>query len=197
LGQNGADGALEDGPTSEAVGTVTVCVVCHGPKGGGNRALHAPLIGGLDASYVNRQLNLFRTGTRGGTDEDPYGTQMRAIVFAPDDFRTTAEDLGAYFSQLEPEPAPDTVMGDAERGEDLYAVCAACHGPEGRGVAQLQAPGLTRQPDWYIVRQLEHYRDGLRGADPEDTLGMQMAPIVNSLPGDDAFVDIAAYINTL
>jgi cytochrome c oxidase subunit 2 len=196
-GQPGSGGASDDEITAEAVGSVAVCAVCHGATGKGSQALNAPRIGGLDASYITRQLELFRTGTRGGTEKDPYGTQMRAIALALDNFDATAEDLGHYFAELEPAAAPNTVRGDVARGEELYAVCAACHGQDGRGVPELNAPSLIEQSDWYIVRQLEHYRDGLRGSDPQDTLGTQMVPIVNSLPDDDAFDDIVAYINTL
>lgn len=179
--------AAENEVAAEAVGSVAVCAVCHGATGQGNRALDAPRIGGLSAAYITRQLELFRTGARGGTDQDPYGTQMRAITLALDDFSETAEDLGIYFAQLEAPNAPNTITGDTARGEHLYTVCAACHGPDGRGNAQLNAPGLVGQADWYIVRQLEHYRDGLRGSDPNDTLGAQMVPIVKSLPGEDPF----------
>lgn len=195
--QPDSGGATEDEVTAEAVGSVAVCAVCHGATGAGNQALGAPRIGGLRAAYLTRQLELFRTGTRGGTDKDPHGTQMRAIALALDNFDAAAEDLGHYFAGLEPAAAPNTVAGDVARGEELYAVCAACHGPDGQGIVELNAPSLVEQADWYIIRQLEHYRDGLRGSDPNDTLGTQMVPIVNSLPGDDAFVDIAAYINTL
>jgi cytochrome c oxidase subunit 2 len=122
---------------------------------------------------------------------------MRAIAMTLDGGRATLEGLGQHFERLEPPNPPATIMGNAERGRELYVVCAACHGEDGRGIVELNAPNLVGQADWYLIRQLEHYRDGLRGSNPEDTYGMQMIPIMQSLPEDDAIVDLVAYINTL
>jgi cytochrome c oxidase subunit 2 len=50
---------------------------------------------------------------------------------------------------------------------------------------------------WYIVRQLQNYNLGIRGANPKDIYGMQMAPLVQLLPDDQALEDVAAYVQTL
>lgn len=189
-----ADDTVEIG--AEAVGAVAACAVCHGKDGAGNEALGAPRIGGMAAWYVARQLRHFREAIRGGTDEDPYGTQMRAIALtiqSPE----AIDDLGRYMATLNPPPAPETVSGDTERGKQLYTVCAACHGQDGRGQEELNTPSMIGQHDWYLVRQLEHFKSGLRGSGKGDTYGMQMVPIMQTLPDRQAILDVVAYINTL
>jgi cytochrome c553 len=87
--------------------------------------------------------------------------------------------------------------GDAERGKTLYATCGACHGPNGEGMEALNAPKLAGQEEWYLVRQLQNFKAGVRGNNPRDTYGMQMAPMAQTLPDDQAMQDVAAYIKTL
>lgn len=180
----------------EAVGAVAVCAVCHGEEGQGNAALDAPRIGGLEAWYVERQLEHFRQGIRGGSDEDPYGTQMRAIALTLEG-ADAIQGLAEYFTDLSP-PAPEsTVNGDVDRGRELYMVCAACHGENGEGGRQLNTPSLVDMPDWYVLRQLEYFREGIRGSHPEDMFGMQMVPIMQTLSGEQDLVDLTAFIDTL
>jgi cytochrome c oxidase subunit 2 len=73
-----------------------------------------------------------------------------------------------------------TIEGDAARGAQLYMVCSACHGTDGRGSHELHTPSLVGQYDWYIARQLAHFRAGLRGVNPSDVYGRQMAPIASA-----------------
>ncbi len=87
--------------------------------------------------------------------------------------------------------------GDAEKGKALYATCGACHGPNAEGMEALNAPRLAGQESWYIVRQLQNFKNGVRGANPRDTYGMQMAPMAQLLTNDQAMEDVAAYIQTL
>ena len=45
-------------------------------------------------------------------------------------------------------------------------------------------------------RQLQYYKNGVRGAHPEDTYGQQMAPMAATLATDQAMRDVIAYIGT-
>lgn len=87
--------------------------------------------------------------------------------------------------------------GDPARGKALYATCGACHGANGEGQEALNAPALAGQEDWYVIRQLQNFKNGIRGANPKDTFGMQMAPMAQTLPTEQAIEDVAAYIGTL
>jgi len=87
--------------------------------------------------------------------------------------------------------------GDPERGKTLYATCAACHGQQAEGITAINAPALNGLQSWYIVRQLQNYKQGIRGANPKDIYGMQMAPMATLLPDEQAIEDVASYIQTL
>ena len=84
-----------------------------------------------------------------------------------------------------------------EAGKAKYMLCATCHGPNGEGMAPLKSPSLAGQTPDYIVRQLQNFKHGLRGADPsKDMAGSQMAPMAKMLSDED-MANIAAYIQTL
>ncbi len=75
------------------------CAACHGINGEGNELLGAPALVGRDDWYMFRQLNLFKSGYRGGHPEDTYGQQMRAGVQA----LQTTEDINnvlAYINSM-------------------------------------------------------------------------------------------------
>ena len=87
--------------------------------------------------------------------------------------------------------------GDAAQGKTHYAICQTCHGENGEGNPATNAPRLAGQHAWYLLRQLNYFRAGIRGADPKDTFGQQMAAMANTLPNDQAVADVVAYIGTL
>jgi cytochrome c oxidase subunit 2 len=79
---------------------------------------------------------------------------------------------------------PVKAAGDAEKGEQLFALCAACHGENAEGIAALNAPANAGQDPWYMTRQLKNFRAGIRGAHPDDTFGAQMRPMAMVLATD-------------
>lgn len=87
--------------------------------------------------------------------------------------------------------------GDATKGKAAYAVCAACHGANGMGNKALNAPRIAGQEPWYLERQLNNYKKGIRGANPKDSYGMQMRPMSLTLSNDQAVSDMAAYVSSM
>ena len=87
--------------------------------------------------------------------------------------------------------------GVASLGQGQYAVCVACHGANGEGNKALNAPKLAGQEAWYLRRQLEYYKAGIRGTHPDDVYGKQMAPMAATLVNDEATENVIAYIQTL
>jgi cytochrome c553 len=88
--------------------------------------------------------------------------------------------------------------GDAAAGQVRYAtVCSACHGPQAQGDEAMRAPTLVHQADWYMLKQLEKFKRGMRGADPRDIQGSQMRAMVATLENEQAMRDVIAYIRTL
>ncbi len=87
--------------------------------------------------------------------------------------------------------------GDAAAGKAAYGVCLACHGANGEGNAAVNAPALAGQPAWYTARQLNNYKQGIRGTNPKDTYGTQMRPMSMTLADDTAIANVSAYIASL
>ena len=68
--------------------------------------------------------------------------------------------------------------------------------PTVHGISQ-KAPRAAGMSDWYLQRQLKNFQDGLRGAHPRDSNGLQMSLMADTLHDDQAIDDVIAYINTL
>jgi len=173
-----------------------ICAVCHGASGEGTPELNVPKIGGQEEWYVARQLQNFKSGLRAPTTSDVYGTQMRALSMTLTNDQEIA-DVAAYVASMSPPAVADTVSGDAAQGKAAYATCTACHGANGEGNKALNSPKLAGQHDWYIVRQLQNYKSGVRGGDSKNVFDTQMRPMAMILTTDEAVNNIAAYINSL
>jgi cytochrome c553 len=81
------------------------CGACHGGRAEGNASLGAPRLSGLDAAYLKRQVEGFRTGLRGSDPKDRYGRQMRlmaASLATPKDL----DDVIAFIHAQGAAPAP-------------------------------------------------------------------------------------------
>ena len=88
-------------------------------------------------------------------------------------------------------------VGDATAGAANYAVCTACHGAQGEGLQALNAPKIAGQEDWYMRRQIANYLNGVRGRDPRNIYGLQMAPMAIVLTNETVRENVIAYIQTL
>lgn len=87
--------------------------------------------------------------------------------------------------------------GDAVLGRGQYATCAACHGANGEGNRLLNAPKLAGQEAWYLTKQINAYKAGIRGTHEDDTYGQQMRPLAMTLIDDAAVANVVAHIQTL
>jgi len=174
-----------------------VCESCHGVGAEGSQALNAPVLAGLDAEYVARQLRYFQQGLRGAEAEGSPGRAMRDMAaLLRDDAQVEA--VARYLASLPAVRSPDaTVRGDPARGKQLFHACAACHGEDARGNAALGAPALAGQADWYLLRQLEDFRAGRRGSSAQDVSGAQMRAMARSLANAQALRDVVSYVRSL
>lgn len=114
--------------------------------------------------------------------------------------RVVVEEAGDYQSWLSQQPTFAETMehtGNPSRGQALYTPCAACHGQQGEGNINLNAPKLSGLNPWYLERQLKHFKNDMRGGNPDDSYGLQMVQMVATLPDDQAIRDVSAYIDTL
>ncbi|MCC7461908.1 MAG: c-type cytochrome [Gammaproteobacteria bacterium] len=88
-------------------------------------------------------------------------------------------------------------IGDLAAGKALYTPCAVCHGLQAEGNEVLHAPKLAGQADWYLTRQLQNFKAGIRGVDKNDLYGQQMAPMTATLVDDNAVTNVVAFIRSL
>jgi cytochrome c oxidase subunit 2 len=188
--------ALPAGDAVSGQAQYAVCSACHGAQGEGNLAMNAPRLAGLDGWYMKQQLRNYQQGQRGKHPEDTYGQQMAPMAATlPDE--TAMDNVIAYLATMPADSAPASIDGNAVRGEKLYSVCSSCHGKQGQGVWALNAPRIAGMSDWYLARQLDHFKTGIRGAHPEDIYGEQMSLMARTLADEEAIHDVVAYINTL
>jgi cytochrome c oxidase subunit 2 len=184
--------------SNPAVGAAqyAVCTACHGAQGEGLVALNAPKISGQEPWYLRRQLNAYKSGLRGAHEDDIYGRQMApmASTLIND---AAIENVIAHIGTFPDNAAPASIEGDAQRGRELYTVCAYCHGDQAQGIQAINAPRMAGMTDWYLVSQLKNFRDGIRGGHKQDFYGMQMGFMGRTLQTDDQIMDVVAYINTL
>ena len=190
-----ASPALAAGDAGKGKALYAVCVACHGANGEGNKDVGGPRLAGRADWELARQIENFKSGARAYDPKDTFGAQMKAI--APTLANAQAvDDVVAYIGTLKAPKPPTTVTGNATAGATAYAICAACHGPAGEGMQAQNAPKLSGQHDWYIVRQLQNFKTRVRGAGPGDTFGTTMAPMALTLADDAAIANVAAYIAT-
>jgi cytochrome c553 len=172
------------------------CGACHGEQGV-SRSTLIPILAGMDAVVIYKQLTDYRDGKR------LWGV-MGAIAKA---LRVQdAADVAAYFAAREGglpsaageglpqsgrslrqgDPAIRLIFaGDPSRG---VPPCAACHGP---GAQKVGAPVLQGQHAAYIERQLAAFAQGMR----QNDINEQMRAIAAQLTTDEMHA-VAAYYGT-
>ena len=91
-----------------------------------------------------------------------------------------------------------SLAGAASDGIEVFdaRICASCHGVEGRGSEAVQAPRLAGIEDWYLMRQLQNFRNGIRGVHQGDVDGAAMQAAVATL-SDENIADIVEWATSL
>jgi cytochrome c oxidase subunit 2 len=117
-------------------------------------------------------------------------------------------DVVAYIGTLKSSHISRTEKdGDPAQGETLYfeLECLGCHGRKGQGLKGTgdhgqrpiyDAPRLAGQHDWYLIRQLQNFKDGMRGY-TGDKAGLLMRFSLVDLDKTQMVKDLVAYIGTL
>jgi cytochrome c553 len=126
------------------------CVKCHQPNGWGSADGTIPNIAGQRATYIEKQVKMFRSGVR-------QNEAMRPIVEHPqfaDPQRLKA--LAESIARLPWNPQPKLGPGDnLAGGQETYEhICAACHGADGGGQAANAVPRIAGQHYPYLLRQI-------------------------------------------
>jgi cytochrome c553 len=82
---------------------------------------------------------------------------------------------------------------DAGHGRELFAQCAACHGPDGNGATNGSIPRIAGQHYRVLLRQVVDFRHGARW-------DMRMEGVATShevIPELQDIADVASYVSTL
>jgi len=98
---------------------------------------------------------------------------------------------GSTFGQTKPE-------AEAEAAHQVLHFwsneCASCHGQKGEGFDEVQSPSLAGLPVEYIIRQMDRFRQGLRGVQGPDENSRLMHREVIELDDDVLFMGLAKLI---
>ncbi|PCJ17407.1 MAG: cytochrome C [SAR86 cluster bacterium] len=89
--------------------------------------------------------------------------------------------------------ATTATAADSEREPYNDRYCTTCHGVDGRGNEGVQAPKLAGMESWYLKRQLENFRDGIRGVHENDIDGISMRAMAVKLT-DESISDIIKWV---
>ena len=126
--------ALAKDPQAMAIGErlfINNCAACHGSDARGSKGF--PNLTDSDWLYGGTPEKIEETITNGRQGMMP---PMAAAVGSSDDVRNVAN----YVLSLSGSPHNDIA---AQLGKPKFAVCAACHGADGKGNKALGAPNLT------------------------------------------------------
>jgi cytochrome c553 len=114
---------------------------------------------------------------------------MRSLACPPILWLLSSVFLSAAARAAGNEPGP--------AGAALFQnVCAACHGGKGQGSEPLKAPSIAGRPAWYVLRQLESFRAGFRGANATEPQATIMGAVAKTL--NPSHLDsVAAFVESL
>jgi len=85
----------------------------------------------------------------------------------------------------------------ATRGQEVFETCVPCHNSDGSGNPAIGAPNIAGMKQWYVERELEKFRSGVRGMQFNDVEGMRMRPMALSLSSDDDVKAVSRYVESL
>jgi cytochrome c553 len=171
------------------------CVVCHQPNAWGSADGLIPNLAGQQKRYLAAQLALFASGAR-------VDAAMQVVTAHPKSAdQSDFVAVSMYLSALAWNPAPVKGSGEHLRvGQEIYThICAACHGPDGRGQASNRVPRIAGQHYTYLRHQVEEAARLHRNlAPPEMTSALRsmrepekdaLADYVSRLGNADALAD--------
>ena len=162
------------------------CQTCHRQDASGRARFDIPRLSGQHASVLIKQLMDIRSDLR-------INTEMRAYMRDSDLTLQDYADMAAYLQSLP--VAGDIAKGPPElvqQGQAVYARdCAACHGEQGEGRAELFYPMLASQHYNYLLREMDLILSGQRG-----NSNPAMPPILGNLSADEKRA-VASYLSQL
>jgi cytochrome c553 len=178
-----AEGSIDAGKQKTAP-----CASCHGDDGN-SMAATFPKLAQQHSSYLQRQLQAFKGGSR----SDPMMSPM-ALALTDEDIA----DISAYYAaqKISENALPVLTSEDEDekpangkndiqtliaQGSNLYrngnltsevSACIACHGSLGEGNKPASFPALKSQHADYLIKTLTDFKSGSRSNNPENIMRM-------------------------
>ncbi len=174
----GLTGSISVATASEAAAKAAVCAGCHGPEGR-SAVPDNPILAAQHEGYLMSSLQTYISGERDHGIMKTLAGNLSSEEMA---------EISAYYAAQTPYQSEATAPGDATSGKAKTAVCAGCHGAEGRSENPM-FPNLAGQHAAYLSKALQAYKNGAR----KNAL---MAPGMLEPMSDEDIDDIAAYFSS-
>lgn len=168
------------------------CSTCHGAQGEGMPANGFPRLAGMNAAYLQRQLDAFATRQRANAMMTPIAQTLRKDERAA---------VALYYARLKTPVAVSTPVSGKNLPDGRLALhgrwsqglpaCVQCHGAQGSGVGTY-FPALAGQSALYIENQLFAWQQGTRSPGPYRL----MEVVASKLSAADIHA-VAAYFSAL
>ncbi len=155
-------------------GAANACFTCHGLDGGGD-GVSVPRLAGLDAGYLQKQMEDYATDLR----HDDAMTRIAARLDQRQRRAVAAfyADMPAPLNNAAASPPPAIwLRGDPSRG---VAACATCHGADGLGVGPGN-PAVAGQPAAYVVAQIDRWKTGKRRNEARGVMAQAVAGLTDA-----------------
>ncbi len=162
----------------EAPAKAATCAACHGTAGVSSNP-QWPSLAGQKAGYLATQIRAFRDGSR-------VNSLMAPMMVGISDKEIMA--LASYYAGQAPTTAASGNSDLVATGENLAAYCKACHGMQGKPVAEAW-PNLAGQQAVYLQQQLSSFKSGER-------INAHMQTVLQPF-GEAEFAALAAYYSQL
>lgn len=185
--------SLAEGDAARGEEKSAICAACHGADGNSTLAMW-PKLAGQHAAYLERQIELIKSGAR----SVPEMAGIVAGLSAED-----IADLSAYYASQSSSPAvADPAL--ISLGERLYRAgnpktaipaCMACHGPAGDGNPLAGYPALAGQHSVYLAKMLKDFKAGTNWG--EDDTQSQVMVGVATFMSEAEINAVSSYIQGL
>jgi cytochrome c553 len=173
------------GPFETPLAKVITCSACHGVNGN-SRSAAMPIIAGMDAAYIKKQVETYAAGGRPSPEMGPYAKQILDIG---------VDQVAGFFAGQRMEPTPIAADPAAvERGRAAAIACVGCHGPAGKGDPARGIPSLAGQAPGFLRDQIRLFKQDARN--PGDAALVALKAIMKTVP-DERIPDLAAYYSSL
>lgn len=141
--------------------TFRICRGCHKSSGEGRVDGTYPRLTGQHAVVIIKQVTDTRAGIRINPKMQPFSAEHAV---------STQEivDVAAFLERARSAAENGKGMGDAgrlARAKELYESrrCIRCHGENGEGDEKKVYPVVAAQHYGYLLREMEHIQEGVRG----------------------------------